>query len=123
MNTLKITKGSDVKISINSEQVYFITDFTAKEVTDFYKIEEMLSGDVVDYLKMKSVYVITLKALSHFDSSVLKNDGFTLTVEDNSSVYQYFSCRLTKKERDIKPSKAITDMYTIIASQLKVTEV
>lgn len=123
MNTLKITKGEDVKISVNYDELYFVTDFSAKEVTDFYKIEEMLSQNVVDYLKMKTAYVLTLTALSHFDSSVFDKDNFTLTINVDGLFYRYFGCRLVKKERDIKPKKAITDKYTLIASQMRVMEV
>lgn len=122
MNTLKILKGSDIKISVNYEQLCFVKNFSAKEVVDVYNIEEILSDAAVDFLKLKKGYVLTITALSHLDSSVFNKEPFTVIVDDGETVYQYFDCRLVKKERDVNGDKPILDKYTIAALTLKVSE-
>lgn len=122
MNTLKILRGKDIVISVNYEQLCFVKNFSAKEVADAYKIEEILSDDVVDFIKLKKGYVLTIEALSHFDSSVFGREPFTVTVDDGEASYQYFDCRLVKKERDVNADKPIIDRYTIVALKLKVSQ-
>ncbi|MBQ2970934.1 MAG: hypothetical protein IJO20_05685 [Ruminococcus sp.] len=119
MNTLRISKGSDISIKINFEDVYFIKEFCAKEIADVYKIEEMLSDTEVDFVRYKKGYVLSITALSHFDSSVLNRDGFTLSVDDGESRYDYYNCYLKERVRDINGNKPITDKYTIIAQSMR----
>ncbi len=121
MNTLKISKGSDISMKVDFKDVYFIKEFSAKEIADVYKIEEMLSDTEVDFVRYKKGYVLSITALSHFDSSVLKRDGFTLSIEDGESRYDYYNCYLKERVRDVKGGNPIVDKYTIIAQSMRAT--
>ncbi len=122
MNTLRILKGSDITICVDDVVLCFVTDFVAKESSDVYKIEEFLSEDEVDSIKLKDSYVLNITALTHLDSSVFDKDSFTITVDDGNTIYEYTNCRLKEKKRDILSSKPIVDKYTIVASQMRVLE-
>ncbi len=122
MNTLRITKGSDVKLSVDGESLFFVTDFCAQESCEQYPIREFLSDTDVDKIMLKKNYKITITALSHLDKAVFCKDFFTLTVDDSDTVYEYLSCQLLDHTRDIKPDKPIVDKYTIIASDMKTYE-
>lgn len=122
MNTLRILKGSDITICVDDVVLCFVTDFVAKESSDVYKIEEFLSEDEVDSIKLKDSYVLSITALTHLDSSVFDKDSFTITVDDGNTIYEYTNCRLKEKKRDILSSKPIVDKYTIVASQMRVLE-
>ena len=119
MNTLNISKGSDVSMKVDFNDVYFIKEFSAKEIADVYKIEEMLSDTEVDFVRYKKGYLLSITALSHFDSSVFKRDGFTLTVYVGDSRYDYYNCHLKERVRDINGGKPIMDKYTIIAQAMR----
>ncbi len=121
MNTLKISKGTDVSIKVDFKEVYFIKDFSAKEIAEVYKIEEMLSDTEFDFVRQKKGYILNIVALSHFDSSVFERHGFTLTVNIGDSRYDYYDCYLKEKVRDINSDKPITDRYTIIAQSMRST--
>lgn len=121
MNTLKISKGSDISMKVDFKDVYFIKEFSAKEIADVYKIEEMLSDTEVDFVCYKKGYVLSITALSHFDSSVLKRDGFTLSIEDGESRYDYYNCYLKERVRDVNGGNPIVDKYTIIAQSMRAT--
>lgn len=122
MNTLRILKGRDISLLIDNTELCFVKEFCAKEMCDYYKIEEILNDNEVDYLKRNTGYVLTIVALSHLDSSVFSKDNFTLSVSDGENTYDYVRCKLKEKVRDIEPSKEILDKYTIIASDLKILE-
>ena len=119
MNTLKISKGSDISMKVDFKDVYFIKEFSAKEIADVYKIEEMLSDTEVDFVRYKKGYVLSITALSHFDSSVLKRDGFTLSIDDGEARYDYYNCYLKESVRDINGGNPIVDKYTIIAQSMR----
>ncbi len=122
MNTLRILRGSDITICVDDVVLCFVTDFVAKESRDVYKIEEFLSDEEFDTVPLKDSYVLSITALSHLDSSVFDKDGFTITVDDSSTIYEYTNCRLKEKKRDIASSKHIVDKYTIVASKMRVLE-
>ncbi len=122
MNTLKISKGKDISISVDETPLCFVTEFVAKEVTRQYKIEEFLSENEVCNLRLEKKYMLYITALSHLDSKVFEKEDFTLKVYDENTVYEYCGCRLTEKVRDVKASTPMVDKYTIVASQLKILE-
>lgn len=123
MNTLRIVKGKDIEICVNGDVLCFVTDFVAKEQRRFYKIDEILSEDSVDEIELACTYQLTVTALSHFDSSVFENDGFTLTVNDKSEIYEYSGCRLIEKRLDVNASGPIVNKFIIEAKSLNAQEV
>ena len=123
MNTLRISKGKDVELSVDNELLCFVTDFSAKEINDSYPISEFLSDTYVDELPLKKRYELSITALSHLDSSVFDKDSFELSVTLKDSKYVYKNCHLKSKLKDINASKPIVDRYTIVATELEVMEV
>lgn len=122
MNVLKITKGSDVTIKVNGEELCFVTDFSAKENKGSYEIEEILADECFDVINEKNDYTITIMALSMMDGSVFENAPFNLDVLCDNSCYRYLSCVLKEKERVINGSKPLTDKYVITAKGLRVID-
>ena len=122
MNVLKITKGSDVTIKVNDEELCFVKDFSAKENRGSYEIQEFLADECFDVVNEKKDYTITLIALSMMDSSVFDLAPFTLDVLCDDVCYRYINCILKGKERVINGSKPITDKYVINATGLRVIE-
>ena len=122
MNVLKITKGSDVTIKVNDEELCFVTDFSAKENRGCYQIEEILSDECFDVVNEKKDYTITIMALSMMDGSVFESAPFTLDVLCDNSCYRYLSCALKEKERVVNGSKPLTDKYVITAKGLRVID-
>ena len=123
MNTLRISKGKDIKICADGEQLFFVTDFFAEENVGRYKISEFMSMDEVDSIVLKKNYKLTLTALSHLNSRVFSNDNFTVTVYDIDKVYEYSDCHLECKKRQVSQNKPVVDVYTIVASKLNIKEV
>ncbi len=123
MNTLRISKGKDIKLSVNGELLCFVIDFSAKEISDSYPITEFLSDVYVDQLPLATHYEIVLTAYSHLDERLLEGGNFDLCVELDDIKCVYKNCTLTKKERDAKPHKEIVDRYHIRATHLIKTEV
>ena len=122
MNTLKITKSSDVKICANDTPLCFVTDFSAKENRNAYEIEEILSDEYVDVVNSKKDYTITITAYTMLDGSVFDNSPFTLKAVCENSVFEYYGRALKSKQRDIDSSKPLTDRYVIRAKGMRVTE-
>ena len=122
MNVLKVTKGSDVTIKVNDEELCFVTDFSAKENKKCYEIEEILCDECFDIVNEKSEHTITIMALSMMDGSRFDNSPFTLDVFVDGVCYRYLSCVLKEKVRDINGSKPLTDKYVITAKSLRVIE-
>lgn len=123
MNTLKIVKGKDITLLVNSTPLCFVTEFTASELRENYPIREMLCADDVDNILLKKKYKITLTALSLFDSSVFCAEPFELTVSDDNNEYTYNGCTLVGITRDITGEKPVVDKYEIQAQGLKQREV
>lgn len=123
MNTLRITKGKDVELFVNDEMLCFVTDFSAKEITDSYPISEFLSEAYVAELPLKTRYELAVTSLSHLDSSVFPNEPFELSVVLSDMKYVYKNCRLIKKQKDVNPDKPVSDRYVIVSTELRVMEV
>lgn len=123
MNTLRITKGKDVELFVNDEMLCFVTDFSAKEITDSYPISEFLSEAYVTELPLKTRYELAVTSLSHLDSSVFPNEPFELSVVLSDMKYVYKNCRLIKKQKDVNPDKPVSDRYVIVSTELRVMEV
>lgn len=123
MNTLRVLKGKDVELALNGELLCFVVDFSAKEMKDSYPITEFLSDTYVDNIVMKPRYELNITTLSHLDSRVFEKDGFELSVQLSDQKYVYKNCSLIKTQKDVNEDKPIVDRYTIIATQLEVTEV
>ena len=122
MNTLKITKSSDVKILVDDELLCFVMDFSAKENRDAYEIEEILADECVDVVNNKKDYTIVITAYSMLDGSVFEKSPFTLKAVCDSSVFEYYGCALVSFQRDINSSKPLTDRYVIRAKGMRVKE-
>lgn len=123
MNTLRVLKGNDVSIYINDQLMCFVTDFKSSEISDVYRIEEILSNETVATMNLKKRYILTLTALRAFDSTVFSQDGFKVRCELSDCVYEYYPCRLKEKILDVESSKSLTDRYIIEASDMKISEV
>ena len=123
MNTLKILKGRDINLSVNSQPLSFVTEFSATEKSTTYPIKEMLSDEVVDHIIRDKKYKITLTALSLFDFSVFDSEPFSIVVSSDNVCYTYGGCRLLGVTHDVKAEKPITDRYEIEAQSLKLREV
>ncbi|MBQ8058007.1 MAG: hypothetical protein IJ275_06720 [Ruminococcus sp.] len=123
MNTLRVTRGKDVELFVNDEMLCFVTDFSAKEITDSYPISEFLSEAYVTELPLKTRYELAVTSLSHLDSSVFPNEPFELSVVLSDMKYVYKNCRLIKKQKDVNPDKPVSDRYVIVSTELKVMEV
>lgn len=122
MNVLKVTKGSDVTIKVNGEELCFVTDFSAKENKKCYEIEEILADECFDIVNEKSDYTITIMALSMMDGACFENSSFTLDVLVDGVCYRYLSCVLNEKERVVNGSKPLTDKYVITAKGMRVID-
>jgi len=123
MNTLRIVKGRDITLSVNSVPLCFVTEFSASQIRENYPIKEMLSADNVDDIILCQKYKIRMTALSLFDSSVFDMEPFTITVSDDSSEFVYSGCTLVGVTRDIAGEKPITDKYEIVADTMEQREV
>lgn len=123
MNTLRITRGKDVTLSVNGDLLCFVTDFSAKEISESYPISEFLSDTYVTQLPLKKRYELTITALSHLDEKVFEKKAFELSVELSDQKYVYKNCSLIKKQKDVNSDKPIVDRYTIVATELEVMEV
>lgn len=122
MNTLRITKGNDIEITVDGQMLCFVTDFVAQEKRGVYEIQEMLSDDVVDNIALKTSYELSITALSHLDSKVFDKENFKITVSDKTKTYEYSNCLLKSKVRDVSGAKNVVDKYTIVASDMKIVE-
>lgn len=122
MNTLRVSKGTDVSIYVNDELTFFVTDFMSDEISDVYDIEEILSNKRVDCINMKKRYILTLTALSTFDSSVFSQETFKISCDLGDCVYEYYPCRLKEKVLDIEPSKPLRNKFIIEALDMKISE-
>lgn len=123
MNTLRVSKGKDVELFVNDELLCFVTDFSAKEISDSYPISEFLSDTYVDEIPLKTRYELTITSLSHLDAKVFDKDAFELSVVLSDIKYVYKNCRLINKLKDINPNKPVSDRYTIVSTELEVLEV
>lgn len=123
MNTLRITKGRDIKLFANDEQLFFVTEFFAKEDLKHYEIKEFLSNDEVESVISDRKYILVIKALSLMNPKAFYNDDFTITACDNENVYEYSNCHLESKKREVLKDKPVHDTYTIVSSKLRIKEV
>ena len=122
MNHLRITKGSDISLSVNGTMLYGVTDFVSEEEYIGYDINEFLSGEPYDTVNEKIHYRLELVALSLFNFEVLKNSNFTLTVSETGRVYTYEGCNLFGKKRVANGSKNVCDKYMIRAKTMTQSE-
>lgn len=123
MNALRISKGKDIKLCVDDEQLCFVTDFSAKEISDSYPVSEILSDIYVAQLPLKKHYVICITALSHLDEKVFDKADFVLSVEIENTKYVYKNCVLKEKQKDVNGAKPIVTKYTLAASELETLEV
>lgn len=120
MSVLHITRGKDIELYADGEQLFGVTDFSAVSDGSYHEIHEYLTSVPYDTVSNESGYHITLSVLSLFRYEVLTNGAFTLTVVDGGICYDYEGCRLIKRARDVKADRAVSDVYTIRAMSLHV---
>lgn len=123
MNHLRITKGTDISLSVNDTTLYGVTDFVSDEKYSHYEINEFLSGEPFDTVNEQKHYELELVALSLFDFDVLTESNFTLTVCDKSRIYTYEGCNLFEKKRVADGAKNVCDKYKITAKSMTQSEV
>ncbi len=122
MNTLRILKGKDITITVDDTVLCFVTDFVAKETSDVYNIEEILSDEYVDSINEKESYVLTITALTHLNEKLFEHEPFVLRVSDGENIYEYSGCVVKEKVRDASASKPIVDKYTVSATKMRELE-
>ena len=118
MTEIRITRGSDIKMYVNGEPLYGVTDFKAVSVDETHEIREFLSSRPFDTFKTGENHELSLSALSLFNSDALDSDGYTLSVVDGDTVYDYEDCRTLRRERRVEADKYVSDVFTLRAQKM-----
>ncbi len=119
MTDLRITRSRDIELYIGDEQLYGVTELSAKERYESYPIREYLSGEPFTTVNGKTVIEIRMTVLSLFRYAVLEESGFDLSVVDGETVYCYEGCTVVGHDRGIKAGKLVVDEYLITAEHMR----
>ncbi len=119
MTDLRITRSRDIELYIGDEQLYGVTELSAKERYESYPIREYLSGEPFATVNGKTVFEIRMTVLSLFRYAVLEESGFDLKVVDGATVYCYEGCTVVGHDRGIKAGKLVVDEYLITAEHMR----
>ena len=118
MTELRITRGGDIRLFIDGDELYGVIDFKAASKKEGYEIQEYLSGEPYCVVNTREKYEISLSVLSLFRSGEAE-DGFTLSVLDGGVCYDYENCTVIGCERDITAGKNVVDKYTLTAKSMR----
>ena len=119
MTELRITRSRDIELYIGDEQLFGVTDFEAKSTCESYPIREYLSGEPFEIVNSRTDYEIRMSVLSLFHFDVLDIDGFTLSVVEGDTVYQYEGCTKIAHTRKIEAGKNVVDVFTFAAKSMR----
>jgi len=118
MTELRITRGSDIELYADGELLFGVTDFRAVSTGSSREIHEYLCSQPVVIVNSAEKHELTLSVLSLFNYNVFDNTGFTLSVVDGDTAYDYEGCSAVRCERRIQADKNVSDRYTLIATKL-----
>ena len=85
MTEYHITRSRDIELYIGGDQLFGVTDFTAKAENEAHPIREYLSGTPHALVSSRTGYELRLTVLSLFCFAVTEQDGFTLSVADGAT--------------------------------------
>ena len=119
MTELRITRSRDIELYAGEEQLFGVTDFSAKETGESHPIREYLSGEPVAVVNSRSAYEIRMSMLSLLSFAAPDESGFILSAVDGDVVYCYEGCTVIGHERKIKAGKNVVDDYVIAAKSMR----
>lgn len=119
MNELRIIRGGDIALYIGEEQLFGVTGFYARAVSQRHPIREYLSGEPHALVGGGTSYEIRMSVLSLFRSGVADEDGFSIRVDDGETSYEYEDCAVLERIRDIKAGKNVVDEFVISAKTMR----
>lgn len=118
MSEIRISTGGDIRLCVNGEELFGVTEFRAVSKVNHHEIREYLSGEPYEIVNAGVSHELSLSVLSLFDSGAFDTDGFELVAEDGGTAYVYCGCAVTRHEKEIRGGKNVVDTYTLRAKTL-----
>ena len=118
MNELRISTGRDIRLIVDGDELFGVTEFRAVSRITQHEIREYLTGEPYELVNAGESHELTLSVLSLFDSGVFDTEGFDLVVEDGDTAYTYGGCTVSRHEKEIRGGKNVVDSYTLRAKHL-----
>lgn len=122
MSELTVYRGRDVRLYLNSDDLFGVTEFNAHEKRKLHDVYEYLSSSPYDRVPQSAGYEIRLSILSLF-SNQIPDDVFTISVKSDYIEYLYEGCILKESRHEVHGVGSAREVFIIEAQKLTKREV
>ena len=118
MNDLRIFRGKDVKMTVDNELLFGMTEFSSEEKRKIHDVYEYLSDKPLDRIPGSAMYTIKLVVMTLFCDQIPRDRRFTLCVRCDETEYVYEGCLAVASKSEINGAAGGTQVFTIEADRM-----
>lgn len=118
MNDLRIIRGKDVKMTVDDELLFGMTEFSSEEKRKYHDVYEYLSDKPLQRIPGHAAYTIKLAVMTLFCDQIPHDRRFTLCVRCDETEYVYEGCAVTASKSEINGATGGSQVFTIEADRM-----
>lgn len=119
MSELRIVRGTDVTLYVDTTPLFGVTSFSAVEKKSTYDIYEYLSTEPCERIPQRSSYEIKLSIMALFSDQLPTENGYELRVADGDTEYIYENCRLKEQKTELKGNEKAVEVLILEADRMR----